>query len=592
MGTATKRLVTRNRHTDPDKAFRNLEDESEYKYLLLDSPMAEQLFAAHYLDLELDPYQVLLLKFLRGRFHSEEEVWRFIDENQLDWMFNNGWIRHGNNEGVSPYYWDKPNILALIPAGFGKTTIVTAKVLPVIGICDNPNARFQMIGKNETDAFSFSRSIRRELTNSKLQDDFGVFQPTDRAIPWSDQAFSVAQREWRDVRENFEFYGTNSHAELGKRSDFVYIDDVETPDTARTPEMRQKLLEWMRIGPFTSARPLWSRDKQGNVLIPQRIHWSKTARYWGVGIVGTIFNPEALYATVMRDPTFTCIKFDCYRDRKCTQSLSDRMLTVDDLKREQKSIGVLAFNKRYRNIAYNEEEMAFRESWVRGQEEEVNGQRIQHPGCLDTGRSFGCVYDGEETFLGFDPASGSKSRWSAYSAYVVLAFDKTDEQRRVFLVDYLKIQDNFDRMLDHLLGGNEAYAIDGFLQRYNYRIGTVEKNAFGKWIVDNDRMKPYVLSGVIRPHDTGNNKTDPEAGVFAMGEMIQSGRFRIPYSTAADQEKAENFIADLLLYPKGTCDLVMALWLAQKPIRTMAPQYKSWFAKGGRGRIYKNPVFD
>ncbi len=867
--------------------------------------MAEELFAKQYLDLELDPYQVFLLKLLRGRFHKEEELWGFINEHELDWMFENGWIRHGNNAGVSPYYWEKPNVLALVPAGFGKalaldtplitpsgwttmgdirvgdllydrdgqpcrviykspvwldrpcyavsadhsepiiadadhlwlarldwecvehlhttmklaskrhrrtiitptkplsgsqylpidpyvlgawlgdgdtnggrmwqsvedkpwmmseiercgfvvqhhkdpiafgvlglrkrlrnlnvlrnkhipqfylrsspkdrlallqglvdtdghvnlktgveittihehlalqiqelvrslgvkaqlyggratidgkdcgpkyrihfymkdaarmprkraacrdgqcpshyidctpigrmstacvqvdspshtylagesmipthnTTIVSSKVLPVMSVCDNPNARLQFIGKSDTDAGSFSRGIRRELESSKLIEDFGAFKPSDRAAPWSDRAFSVQQREWRDVRENFEFYGTNSHEEMGKRSDQVYIDDVETPDTARTPEMRAKLLEWMRLGPFTSARPLWSRDKNGRVLIPQQIKWTHTARYWGTGIVGTIFNPEALYALVMRDPTFTCVKFDCYRDKKCRVSLSDKMLTAEDLHREQRSIGTLAFNKRYRNIAYNEEEMAFREAWIRGQEEEIHGQRIQHVGCLDDTRSFGNVEDNWEVLLGFDPASGSKSRWSAYAAYVVLGYDKTDEERRIHLIDYLKLQDNFDRMLDNLLDGNEAYAIKGFHTLYDYKIGTVEKNAFGKWIVDNDRMKPYVARNIIQPHDTGTNKTDPEAGVFAMGEMFQNGRFRIPYATAADQEKAEGFIGDLLMYPKGTCDLVMALWLAQKPIRTENVKYKSWFAKGGHGRIYHNPAF-
>ena len=61
-------------------------------------------------------------------------------------------------------------------------------------------------------------------------------------------------------------------------------------------------------------------------------------------------------------------------------------LTVKELDRERRSIGTLSFNKRYRNIAYNEEEMAFREAWLRGQQEEVNGQRIDHPGCLDMER--------------------------------------------------------------------------------------------------------------------------------------------------------------------------------------------------------------
>lgn len=564
---------------------------------MLDSPMAEQLFAAHYLDLELDPYQVFILRMLRGRFHSDEEVWRFIEDNNMGWMFENGWIRHVTpagepKEGISPYYWQKPNVLVLVPAGFGKTTIVTTRVAPTMELCDNPNSRTQYIGKNETEAFSFSTNIRQELQNPKLIADFGNFRPEDKNVSWSNNAFSVQQRQYRDVRENAEFFGTNSHAALGKRSDRVLMDDVETPDTANTPDTRQKLLHWVRIGPLTSARPIWPKDKQGRVLIPKRLNWSRTARYWGTGVVGTIFHPEALYAMLMRDPTFTCIKFDCYKDKKQTVSLSDKMQTVEDLDRERQSIGTLAFNKRYRNIAFDESEMAFREAWIRGQEEEANGQRVQHPGCLDRESSFGEFGEGWDIYCGFDPASGSKSRFAAHSAYVILGIDKTDEEKRIHLIDYRKMQDNFDRMLDHLLEGNPLYGIEGLHEKYHYRQATVEKNAFGLWLLNNDRMKPYIDSGIVKPSWTGSNKHDPIAGVFGMSEMMQNGRFRIPYKEPSDQEKAEEFIGELLVFPKSTNDVVMAMWLAQIPIRNANSTLRSWFTPGGKGKMVRNPAWD
>lgn len=895
---------------DPDKALSQLDDESQYRYLLLDSWYAEDLFCKHYLDLELAPFQIFSMKLIRGRFHSEEEIYKFISEYEMEWMFDNGWLKHGGTNGVSPYYWKRPNVLILWPAAHGKalatdtpiatssgwtdivdlsigdevfddagnitrvtyvspihrnrkvyavssnngepiiadadhlwsvqldrrkpfkvhtteylfnrtctrralvsvagpmnlppadlpldpyvlgvwlgdgasngtriyqgeddigwmrekiesrgfktvtqkdsiafgvtglaaylrkigvfgnkhipseylrssvsqrmdllnglvdtdgsvdtksglteftsvkrnlaeqvlelvrslgvkaslysgratingcdygekyrvcfymessasmprkkakakdasrlrdhyisveeagradtvciqvdspshlflagkamvpthnTTIVTTRAVPIMEVCDNPNSRNQLIGKSETEAFSFSASIRRELDNPRLVKDFGVFQPSDKAVPWANQAFSVAQRQWRDVRENFEFFGTNSHAELGRRSDRVYLDDIETPDTARTPDMRDKLLEWVRIGPMTSPRPLWNRNKNGDVLVPKSIKWSHTARYWGTSGVGTIFHPEGLYAMFMRDPTFTCVKFDCWRDKKLTVPLDDRFLDADDLNRELKSIGILAFNKRYRNIAYNEEEMAFREVWVRGGEEEVNGQRIRHVGCLDNTRKFRDPESHWELYAGFDPASGSRSRWSAYSAFVILGVDPEDERRRIHLVDYAKTQEGFDRMLDRLLGGNPQYGIEGFYEKYRFRKCTVEKNAFGKWLVNNDRIKPYVDARIIDEHTTGGeNKNDPEAGVFAMGAMIQDGLFLIPYQDSSDQELAEEFIKDLLLYPKGTNDLVMAMWLATQGIKRSNTKYTSKAGPGSKVRWVKNPAY-
>jgi hypothetical protein len=915
MGAKTR--VKKTPYNDPDVAFRQLDDESQYKYLLLDSPMAEALFAAEFLDLELDPFQVFSLRLLRGRFASEEELWSFIYDNEMEWMFENGWIRHGNKEGVSPSYFKSyadgggPNVLVLWPGGFGKllsldtplptpngwttmgsvqvgdqlvdeqgapctvtykspvsydhpcyavksgnnepviaggehlwsvkldkrkpakvhdtewlykrqtgnrpiidtaksfrlpdaslpldpyvfgvwlgdgasaapcvtegtqdaqelidniralgydvgdarethgkactfyirgiigilrslgvlgdkhipmaylrastrqrtallqgivdtdgyvnhdglvevvsmrkdlaeqiaelvrtlgakasiytgearigeksygtkyrvffhhpdaarlkrrrslcwegqqkehyisveeageydaqclqvdspshlflagramipthnTTTVTSKVMPIMEVCDNPNARIQYIGKTDKESDKFSVAQRHVLMQPKLVKVFGQFQPEDKGVPWANYAYSVRQRQHADISENAEFYGSNSDAALGRRSDRVVIDDIETFVTARTPEQRAKLLEWVQTGPMTSARPMWGTDKHGKVLIPKRLKWSETARYWGTSVVGTIFHPEGLYAMLMRNPNFTCVKFDCFRDRKCTVSLSEKIMSADALHAKRVTTLQTVFNKRYRNIAYDESEMAFREAWVRGQDELVNGVTVSHPGCLDKERSFEQFGQDWDIYLGFDPASGSTSRWSAYAAYVVLGIDRKDEEKRIYLIDYLKLQDQFDRMLDWLLKGDPKYGIPGFYAKYAYKQGVVEKNAFGKWMLTNDRVAPYVKTNVIVPSYTGNNKSDPESGVFAMGNLFQNGRFRIPYKEPSDQAKAELFIADLLLYPKGTNDLVMAMWLAQIPMRMGLNTLKSWFTPGGRGKMVANPAW-
>ena len=147
-------------------------------------------------------------------------------------------------------------------------------------------------------------------------------------------------------------------------------------------------------------------------------------------------------------------------------------------------------------------------------------------------------------------------------------------------------------MLDHLLDGNGDYGIEGFYSKYHYKIGTVEKNAFGRWIVDNQRIKRYVQDQVIQPHYTGTNKVDPEAGVFHMGAMFQDGRFLMPYKNPSDREKTNHLInRELCVYPKGTCDIVMALWLAQKPLAKAKSQYRSWYTPGLGGRFVRNPAW-
>ena len=167
-----------------------------------------------------------------------------------------------------------------------------------------------------------------------------------------------------------------------------------------------------------------------------------------------------------------------------------------------------------------------------------------------------------------------------------------DELRRVYLVDFTKLQDNFDRMLDWLLEGNPSYAIEGYYSKYHYKKCTIEKNAFGKWMVNNDRIKPFIDKKIVVDHETqGGNKNDPEAGVFAMGSLLQDGRFRIPYAEASDQDKSEQFIGELLMYPKGTCDLVMAMWLATQNMSIHQTKYASNVGPRDKVRWFKNPAF-
>ena len=77
-----------------------------------------------------------------------------------------------------------------------------------------------------------------------------------------------------------------------------------------------------------------------------------------------------------------------------------------------------------------------------------------------------------------------------------------------------------------------------------------------------------------------------------MGAMLQDGRFRIPYAEASDQDKNEQFIGELLMYPKGTCDLVMAMWLATQNFSFKQTKYVSTVGKGDKVRWYKNPAYD
>jgi len=561
-----------------------LNDDALYRYLLLDAPDAEKFFVKEMFEKELEPYQELMLKLIRGRLQTEEDLAKFLSSRDLDYIIQSDVIHFapGSYLRFAP---NSPFAEIMAPGGHGKTTLLNWAL--VMEACDNPNSRSQLVFKNAREGYSCSGAVRNMLRSKKIVDVFGKMEPSDRSKPWARESFSTEQREVDDIRAAFEFYGVNSDDALGKRSDRVICDDIETTDTARTQEACDKVIEWVNTGPMTSMMPLWDSDARGRIRIPKDLRWSRSAAYWGLVNLGTIFHPRGLHAKFMNDPRFTVLRLDCYKDKECKVALSPKMKTVAQLEEQKRSVGTLVFNKRYRNIAYDPAEMAFQEVWLKGGYDYSSGREIKFPGCLDEKREFGTFNPEWDLYLGFDPATGSTSRFAAFSAYVVLGIDPKGVDKNTYVVDILKAQIEHSRQLDYLLDGNPEYGIEGFFKKYPLKVATVEKNNHGWMLLGDDRTKPFCQRGLIQPSFTeGKNKLDPEIGVFSMSGMVENGKLRIPYApTPTTQEKAFQLIDDLVQYPKVKSDLVMALWLAQIPT-SVHSVYRSYFVPGGKGRVY------
>jgi len=266
------------------------------------------------------------------------------------------------------------------------------------------------------------------------------------------------------------------------------------------------------------------------------------------------------------------------------------MMTAEELHEKRRSLGVLSFNKRYRNIAVDPAEMSFHEESLRGGDVIAeSGERIHYDGCLDRAYSYNEYESDWKLLLGFDPATGSKSRFAAYSAYVLVGVPPHDPQvePECYLVDYLKIQTDYSRQLDYLLDGNPQLGIEGFIGKYDLARVTLEKNNHGMMAIGDDRVKPYIQSGLIQPSYTGMQKLDPLVGVPAMAPLVENGRLHLPYKTGSDQDKTETFIVDMVeFHPiRDKRDLVMALWLATIPLNEEKRQAQTWRS----GRIYRSP---
>lgn len=446
------------------------------------------------------------------------------------------------------------------PAGHGKSTLM-AHVLPVWELCANPNARIILIMKTEEDARFYANTIKNTFEeNEKLNAIFGPF----KSDTWSARNFNVVQRQINDPHYSLEIYGHGGPF-LGHRSDLSICDDIVSYLNSITSDQRDKLKEKFELGIQTGPSNMWPyyrlpkdwSESSRCLKIPDGITWPKDINYERLVVCGTRFHVADLYDKLERDPSFKTLRFDCWKDAEQTQPLWPSKWSKQKLDKERASIGPVSFNKRYRNIALDESEIAFSQEWILGGEK--NG--IVYPGCLDYERSWGDHQDKWYTVLGLDPASGSRSRWATWPSYILLGTDFEESPQRFYLIDLFRKQVGYDDIIDVLLDGNPEKGLPGFRKLYNYDLAKVESNGYGTWLSTSRRMEDEMRGGLrVESSWTGRNKIDPESGVRAMQKIFEDGLVRIPYALPSDKDRASELIEQITTFPKGTTDYVMALW--------------------------------
>lgn len=531
-------------------------------------------------ELEKDPLRILAVAEsedeARYIFSREPRVfWAYFLDIELEW-FQTDFVR-----AAEKYH----RLMGEWPAGFGKSTNMSFGY-PVWHVARNPNVRIMQLGKTTEEMDAYALLERNTLEkNERLRRWYGEFRQPDpskrRLQPWSSSGINVADRQISDPHNTIEWFGSNSDAALGHRCDIIIIDDVVTPDTAGTPERRAKLLyrfreQWQtapqyrfpvkpeKVTPWPVTNPE-DGEFRGYLQVPKGVYWPVGVEYEKIIVVGTVFHHLDLYHTLEKDPTFHFIRHDCFvtgADGVLDSLWPDRW-SLKKLETERRSQGLLSFNRRYRNICTSEDDLAFREIYFEGGEE--NG-RI-YPGCLDRKRSFGHRDEKWNVLCSLDPASGTHSVDSSKPALVVAGYDPKDKLRKRYLIDLWSDYASYHGILA---------AATRMHDLYSYDVLVVEKNAYGTWLMDPDEPQIQELKrrGVrIIDHWTGNNKRDPDWGIKSMEPFFMDGLWSFPYQAPSDEKRLEPYYDQWKLYPQGLTDLCMATWFLDLQIR-----------KGGRFR--------
>lgn len=498
-----------------------------------------------------------------------------------------------------------PRTNNLVPAGHTKSSTF-GKYNIIRHICWNPNIRITLTMSVYEDAEAYCKAIEDELTsNPRLLEDFGEFyNPRD----WKSSQFTVAGRQHNNEHSTLEIFGTGSWKQKGHGCEIVVCDDVVTEETSLTPEARAKQSRWFRMAVQTCPRPMWEIDPRYGLQVPKGIDWPADAPYnprpgntYGMIIVcGTRFNPLDLYQELSDDPTYDTLLLDCWSDKEETKPLWPGFWTNEALHTERASLGLINFNKRYRNDPMDDSQVVFHREWFEGDDE--------HPGCLNYGRSFGEAPLDDEgqpldlyRVLGFDPASGEASKWATWPTFDLLGFprggDPGTEPR--YLLDVYRAQVGVEWLLDIMLDGNPAIPHPGFYAKYGYDVCKTEANGFANLMLSHHRVSEAKRRGVlIEPHITGRNKIDPVTGVKSMEAIFRDGLVDIPYRTDRDKKTAKEFIDQFCYFSfdrngrrKSLTDYVMAFWLAELAIRRTRDQHKVYRHPSSPYTI-RNPYYD
>lgn len=470
--------------------------------------------------------------------------------------------------------------LELFPAAHGKTTIVST-LLPIWGLCNDPNIRMCIIAKNDDDAKNIMNSIISELMgNELLIREFGPFKDERKEIPFGATKLTVAQRTVNHKSPTILAIGAGSRGALGHRTDWTICDDIIHDRNSNTPENRAGILEWFNQGPQTQAEDPDDR----------------------LTVVGTIFHPEDLYSHLMhlKNPETGDFIWEVQHksaivDERSKQTLWPARWSYERLMGEKASMGTIDFMKRYMNIAVDPSAMVFREEYIKG----LYIDNIKYPGCLDETHIVGRVPQPNwPVFCGFDPAIG-KARGHSYCAHVTLALGSCDKHEKcLWLIDVERDQMNLPQQVELIFEKHE---------KYNAFVSMIETNAYQQGLLDEITRRGRDEGTPIKaePHFTSaQTKPDPELGVPSMSTYFENGLVHIPYGNPESMRKMQMFIDEFVQYPNGrTQDIVMAFWFAYRKAKEgfnrMRPanrlyqgQQKDYWKKTiGPRRVLLNPYY-
>jgi len=211
--------------------------------------------------------------------------------------------------------------------------------------------------------------------------------------------------------------------------------------------------------------------------------------------------------------------------------------TTESLRIRREEIGETAFNRGYRNIAYADADLMFKN---------VDKHIVYNRSWRDY------IAPHFPRFAGVDLSSSKRKG----NAIVVIGVIPGTNQR--VLIDVER---------GAWTSTQTAGIVQAVHMKYNVQLFKIENNAYQQSLIDWMEIGKF-QNIPISAHTTGANKSHPEFGLPSMAVEIEQGAWIFPYESEHETDCQCGkcvFLSELRSFPLGTdTDTVMAWWFARE----------------------------
>lgn len=522
----------------------------------------------------------------------------------------------------------KEYIVMNMPPGSGKTTLLHD--LTCWMICRNRAVRLltgsATMSLAKRNLMRVRRSLERVIpetaddqlkargqafdAEATLSADFGRFRPLDREL-WTNEAFVVMQPDdagaISEKEPTLSAYGMDSGF-IGGRFDGCFWDDLVDPRKIRSAEQREAMEDWYQDVAETRLEPAGMLALIGQRLAPDdlyRFALDMSQPLEDESILDDLTEEEI--AQLRQDKKYRHLVYKAHYEDRCSPQFHKRGADaypvgclLDPRRLPWREISSLMSNRGERfQVVYQQEDVALDEVLV--QKEWVYGHG-ESPGCIDKDRDRWEIPRG---MMAQDCVVVATADPSPTMFWSIQAWLYHPESKQRVLLDLERRKMEANEFLDWDYSRGQFIGIMEEWQALSEKLGfpiscwVVEQNAAQRFLFQYDHFKRWrIARGVeVIPHNTTNNKSDPDYGVTTIGQHWRFGRVRL-MGKGEGKVRSMRLIDEVTRYPHGrTDDCVMAEWFFEwnldsiyiPPAKHVNVHRPSWLGEGKRPSWVKPP---